>query len=139
MGGQVEGAFMQGVGLYTIEEIVFQKDGRLFSKGPGLYKIPGFGDVPLDFRVRLLENSEGPPVMGSKAVGEPPLFLGSSAYFAAKEAIAAARRDCAAEAEREDVSAHFRIDAPATSEKIRMACLDFMNCSGRTTVWHARA
>merc|ERR1719414_110359 len=93
--GQVEGAFIQGIGLYTIEEIVFMKDGRLFSKGPGMYKLPGFGDVPQDFRVRLLEGSEGPPVMGSKAVGEPPLFLGSSVYFAAKEAMAAARTDSA--------------------------------------------
>jgi len=137
--GQVEGAFTQGVGLFTIEEIVFQKNGNLFSKGPGLYKIPGFGDVPLDFRVRLLENSEGPPVMGSKAVGEPPLFLGCSVYFAAKEAIGAARKDYAAQAESRNVDDYVRIDSPATAERIRMACLDFLNPTGRTSAWHARA
>jgi xanthine dehydrogenase/oxidase len=149
--GQVEGAFMQGVGLYTVEEIVFTKDGNLASKGPGMYKLPGFGDVPIDFRVRLLENSEGPAVLGSKAVGEPPLFLGSSVYFAAKEAILAARRDCAKEVAEKNNSSpeavavataaaeHVRIDAPATAERIRMACLDFLNPSGHITPWHARA
>merc|ERR1712226_906266 len=112
--------------------------------GPGLYEIPGFGDVPLDFRVRLLENSSAPAVMGSKAVGEPPLFLGSSVYFAAKEAIAAARLDRVAEtsggkASSDAVSGEYlRIDSPATAERIRMACLDFINVEGRTTAWHAR-
>jgi xanthine dehydrogenase/oxidase len=132
--GQVEGAFTQGVGLFTIEEVVFQKDGRLASKGPGMYKIPGFGDVPLDFRVRLLENHVGPAVMGSKAVGEPPLFLGVSVYFAIKEAILAARREVAPSADT-----YFRLDSPATCEKIRMACLDFMNPTGERSVWHAHA
>jgi xanthine dehydrogenase/oxidase len=149
--GQVEGAFAQGVGLYMMEEVVFDKSGRLCSKGPGMYKIPGFGDVPLDFRVRLLEQHAGPAVMGSKAVGEPPLFLGSSVFYATKEAIYAARRDFHAEASSTGdhssralngvaaVDTHFRLDPPATCEKIRMACLDFMNPSGKRSEWHARA
>eukprot|EP00929_Paragymnodinium_shiwhaense_P046791 TRINITY_DN23806_c0_g1_i1.p1 TRINITY_DN23806_c0_g1~~TRINITY_DN23806_c0_g1_i1.p1 ORF type:complete len:1435 (+),score=412.96 TRINITY_DN23806_c0_g1_i1:91-4395(+) len=140
--GQVEGAFVQGMGLFTVEETTYMKDGNLFSKGPGLYKIPGFGDTPRDFRVRLLENSEGPPVMGSKAVGEPPLFLGCSVLFAAREAIYSARRDFAAEAgtdvARRAAEEHFRLDAPATCEKIRMACLDFINPTGHRSHWHAR-
>lgn len=56
-------------------------------------------------------------VHSSKAVGEPPLFLASSALFAIKDAIAAARRD----------SGHngwFVLDTPATPERIRMACAD---------------
>jgi xanthine dehydrogenase/oxidase len=143
--GQVEGAFAQGVGLYMMEEVVFDKSGRLSSKGPGMYKIPGFGDVPIDFRVRLLEDHAGPAVMGSKAIGEPPLFLGSSVYFAVKEAIMAARRDFRAEAERSGIAdlppaeKYFRLDTPATCEKIRMACLDFMNTTGERKEWHARA
>merc|ERR1719235_2925335 len=81
--GQVEGAFAQGLGLFLMEEVVFNPQGSLMSKGPGMYKIPGFGDVPLDFRVRLLEDSDSPTIFGSKAVGEPPLFLGVSGLFAA--------------------------------------------------------
>jgi len=145
--GQVEGAFTQGVGLFTMEEVVYDGSGRLCSKGPGMYKIPGFGDVPLDFRVRLLEGHEGPAVMGSKAVGEPPLFLGSSVFFATKEAVISARRDFSEEASAAGASAqevaaasgYFRMDSPATAEKVRMACLDFLNLSGRTSAWHARA
>jgi len=143
--GQVEGAFTQGFGLYMLEEVVFDNSGRLFSKGPGLYKIPGFGDVPHDFRVSLLDEHAGPAVMGSKAVGEPPLFLGSSVFFATKEAIHAARRDFRAEAVKAGRSdlppadEFFRLDTPATCEKIRMACLDFMNPTGKRTEWHARA
>lgn len=142
--GQIEGAFMQGMGLFTIEEIAYNKEGHLMTKGPGMYKIPGFGDIPQDFRVRLLENSEGPAVMGSKAVGEPPLYLASSVFFALKEAIHAARKDFVAEQslspqEALTLTQHVHLDSPMTCEKIRMACLDTLNPEGVASQWHARA
>lgn len=142
--GQVEGAFTQGVGLFMMEEVVYDQSGRLCSKGPGMYKIPGFGDVPLDFRVRLLENHTGPAVLGSKAVGEPPLFLGSSAFFATKQAIHSARRDhfaevAAATGKPAEEAGYFRLDSPATAECVRVACLDFLNPTGERRAWHARA
>jgi len=139
--GQVEGAFAQGLGLFLMEEVVFNKKGQLMSKGPGMYKIPGIGDVPHDFRVRLAENVEGghPRVYGSKAVGEPPVFLGVSALFAVKEAISSARRDFAKETGTTIGADHFRLDAPATAEKVRMACLDSLNPTGKRSEWHARA
>mmetsp|Transcript_48329 Transcript_48329/g.127956 ORF Transcript_48329/g.127956 Transcript_48329/m.127956 type:complete len:1342 (-) Transcript_48329:125-4150(-) len=132
--GQIEGAFIQGVGYCTIEETVYDLRGNLLSKGPGAYKIPGFGDIPLDFRVHLLDGSRGVAVFGSKAVGEPPFFLGLSVFWAVKDAVIAARKDHSTEG-----SKHFRFDAPATPEKIRMACLDFINPSGQVTSWHAHA
>lgn len=56
--GQVEGAFTQGLGWCTIEEIIrgdpqhkWVRPGHTFTKGPGAYKIPGFNDVPIDFKV----------------------------------------------------------------------------------------
>lgn len=68
-------------------------------------------------QIRLLDDSPNPrAVHSSKAVGEPPFFLASSAYFAAFQAIAAARR------ERNDN--WFTLDSPASSERIRMSCLD---------------
>ncbi|CAH0702363.1 unnamed protein product [Spodoptera exigua] len=116
--GQIEGAFMQGYGLFTIEELIYSPNGTLFSRGPGAYKIPGFGDIPQEFNVSLLKGAPNPrAVYSSKAVGEPPLFLASSAFFAIKEAIRAARADAG-------VSLEFRLDAPATSARIRMACED---------------
>jgi xanthine dehydrogenase/oxidase len=63
--GQIEGAFVQGMGLSTMEELVFDKNGSLLTRGPGNYKIPSFKDVPLDFRVSLLKDSPNPRAIHS--------------------------------------------------------------------------
>ncbi|KAG5867826.1 hypothetical protein JTB14_028231 [Gonioctena quinquepunctata] len=117
--GQIEGAFMQGYGLFVLEEMVYSPRGDTFTRGPGTYKIPGFSDIPTEFNVSLLKGVSNPrAVYSSKAVGEPPLFLAISAFFAIKDAIKAARE------ENEAPTTHFRLDSPATSAKIRMACED---------------
>ncbi|MFO0724397.1 MAG: xanthine dehydrogenase molybdopterin binding subunit [Myxococcota bacterium] len=88
--GQIEGAFVQGLGWLTTEEVIFDAAGQLKTHSPDTYKIPAIGDVPLDFRVALLEQAEEPKVIhGSKAVGEPPLMLAISVVSALREAIAA--------------------------------------------------
>ncbi|CAG9578686.1 unnamed protein product [Danaus chrysippus] len=116
--GQIEGAFIQGYGLFTMEELIYSPTGTLYSRGPGAYKIPGFGDIPQEFNVSLLKGAPNPrAVYSSKAVGEPPLFLASSIFFAIKEAIKAARADAG-------VSLEFKLESPATSARIRMACED---------------
>ena len=116
--GQVEGAFVQGYGLYTIEELIYSSTGRLMSRGPGAYKIPGFSDIPQEFNVSLLKGASNiRAVYSSKAVGEPPLFLACSIFFAIKDAIKAARKDM-------NINSNFQLDAPATVAKIRMACVD---------------
>ncbi|KAH8402571.1 hypothetical protein KR215_001703 [Drosophila sulfurigaster] len=116
--GQIEGAFMQGYGLFTLEELMYSPQGMLYSRGPGMYKLPGFADIPGEFNVSLLTNAPNPrAVYSSKAVGEPPLFIGCSVFFAIKEAIAAARKE-------QNLSAHYELEAPATSARIRMACQD---------------
>lgn len=125
--GQVEGAFMQGFGLYALEELVWGDDshpwvkrGHLFTRGPGAYKIPSANDLPLQFNVWLESNSKNRfAVHSSKAVGEPPLFLGSSALFAVKEAIYAARKDAG-------IEGYFVLRSPVTAERARMACADEM-------------
>jgi len=123
--GQIEGAFIQGFGWCTMEEMVWGdsehkwvRPGHLFTQGPGTYKIPSFNDVPLDFRVRLTSNYRNKfAVHSSKAVGEPPLFLGSAAFWATKSAIYEARKE-------EGLTGHFVLDSPCTSERIRVACTD---------------
>ncbi|KAJ8673550.1 hypothetical protein QAD02_004812 [Eretmocerus hayati] len=116
--GQVEGGFIQGYGLFTMEEMVYSPTGIIFSRGPGVYKIPGFADIPLEFNVSLLKGAPNPrAVYSSKAVGEPPLFLASSIFFAIREAIKASREDM-------NIHGYFRLDSPATSARIRMACVD---------------
>ena len=88
--GQIEGAFIQGLGWSTIEEVIYADDdhpwirprGVVFTTGPGTYKIPAFNDAPEVFNVSLLENVDNPfAVHSSKAVGEPPFFLGTVVRF----------------------------------------------------------
>lgn len=116
--GQIEGGFMQGYGLFTLEEMIYSSTGQVYSKGPGMYKIPGFADIPAELNVALLKDATNPrAVFSSKAVGEPPLFLASSIFFAIKEAIGAARKD-------EGLASNFNLISPATASRIRLACVD---------------
>ncbi|KAL3045459.1 hypothetical protein OYC64_013683 [Pagothenia borchgrevinki] len=116
--GQVEGAFMQGVGLFTLEELHYSPQGVLLTRGPGSYKIPGFGDIPTKLTVSLLRDAPNDKaIFASKAVGEPPLFLAASVFYAIKEAVSAARVES-------ELRGAFRLDSPASAERIRNACSD---------------
>jgi len=88
--GQVEGAFIQGWGWLTCEELRVDDKGFLRTHSPDTYKVPAFGDAPVDFRVALLENApQDGTIHGSKAVGEPPLMLALSAVAALRHAVSA--------------------------------------------------
>ncbi|XXF79624.1 xanthine dehydrogenase molybdopterin binding subunit [Myxococcaceae bacterium GXIMD 01537] len=88
--GQVEGAFIQGYGWLTCEEVLFDAKGRLLTHSPDTYKIPAMGEAPEDFRVALLERApQDDTIHGSKAVGEPPFMLGIGAVTALRHAVAA--------------------------------------------------
>lgn len=116
--GQIEGGFMQGYGLFTLEEMIYSATGTCYARGPGVYKLPGFADIPGEFNVALLKGAPNPrAVYSSKAVGEPPLFLASSIFFAIKDAITAARKE-------EGYDDDFHLISPATAARIRMACQD---------------
>uniref|UniRef100_A0A8C0FUH7 Xanthine dehydrogenase n=1 Tax=Bubo bubo TaxID=30461 RepID=A0A8C0FUH7_BUBBB len=116
--GQIEGAFVQGLGLFTMEELRYSPEGNLYTRGPGMYKIPAFGDIPTEFYVSLLRDCpNSKAVYSSKAVGEPPLFLSASVFYAIKDAIYSARKDSG-------LTEPFRLDSPATPERIRNACVD---------------
>jgi xanthine dehydrogenase large subunit len=86
--GQVEGAFIQGLGWLTCEELVWSRDGRLLTHSPDTYKIPAIGEAPEEFRVSLLEQATQPGVVhGSKAVGEPPLMHAIAVVSALRHAL----------------------------------------------------
>ncbi len=111
--GQIEGAYIQGMGWLTMEECIWDKKGKLLTHGPSTYKIPVAGDVPEHFKVSLFDNANLKPTpFNSKATGEPPLMLGLSAFFALKDAVAASA----------DHKAVVRMEAPATPERILLAC-----------------
>ncbi|KAI0235301.1 hypothetical protein LSAT2_014222 [Lamellibrachia satsuma] len=107
-----------GYGLFVLEEERRSTAGALYTCGPGTYKIPGFGNIPVQLNVTLLKGASNPrAVYSSKAIGEPPLFLAASVFFAIRHAIAAARADVG-------LNNFFQLNSPATAEKIRMACAD---------------
>ena len=116
--GQIEGGFIQGLGLFTLEQPLYAPNGLVITRGPSNYKIPTADDIPEEFNVSLLRGCPNPrAVYSSKAVGEPPLFLAASVFFAIKDAIKAARRH----GQSEEV---FSLNSPATADQIRMACED---------------
>ncbi|CAF4173914.1 unnamed protein product [Rotaria sordida] len=107
--GQIEGGFMQGIGLYTMEELIWGDEklnkwippGELFTCGVDTYKIPSFSDVPIDFRVSLLSDSLNPrAIYSSKGIA------------------------CKAYREQQGLSDYFTLHSPATVERLRMACTD---------------
>ena len=86
--GQVTGAFIQGLGWVTTENLFYNDQGLLLSHAPSTYKIPNVQDTPRVFNVELLENDENyANVRGTKAVGEPPLLLALSAWTAVTNAL----------------------------------------------------
>jgi xanthine dehydrogenase large subunit len=92
--GQIEGGYVQGVGWLTSEELWWNDRGDLGTHAPSTYKIPTCSDLAPDFRVELLQNAANreKTIYRSKAVGEPPLMLGLSAFLALRDAIASEDR-----------------------------------------------
>ncbi|GGC94385.1 xanthine dehydrogenase molybdopterin binding subunit [Undibacterium terreum] len=110
--GQVEGAFIQGMGWLTTEELWWNKAGKLMTHAPSTYKIPAISDCPEDFRVKLFKNRNvADSIHRSKAVGEPPLLLPFSVFFAIRDAIASVA----------DYKKNPPLQAPATGEAILKA------------------
>ena len=108
--GQIEGAFVQGMGWLTTEQLVWNDQGHLATHAPSTYKIPATGCIPAHFNVALWpEANREDNVFGSKAVGEPPFMLGISVWEAMREAVAAAGGKPA------------RLNAPCTGEHVLRA------------------
>ena len=98
-----------------IRDRVWNAKGKLMTNGPASYKIPAIADMPIDLRVKLVENRKNPEdtVFHSKAVGEPPFMLGIAAWCALKDAVASLA----------DYKVQPQIDAPATPERVLWGCL----------------
>ena len=85
--GQIIGAFFQGMGWLTLEDLRYSNKGALLSHSPTTYKVPGIYDLPRVFNVDVIDNDNTVNVRGTKAVGEPPLLLGISVWAAVKNAL----------------------------------------------------
>jgi len=119
--GQIEGGFIQGVGWLTSEELCWNAAGELQTHAPSTYKIPTCSDLPVDFRVRMLESTANreDTIHRSKAVGEPPLMLSLSVFCALRDAVAS-------------VGANNRVpglQAPATPESVLNAVSEQQSAS----------
>ncbi|WP_028220959.1 xanthine dehydrogenase molybdopterin binding subunit [Paraburkholderia oxyphila] len=107
--GQVEGGFIQGMGWLTTEELWWKPDGKLMTHAPSTYKIPTVNDTPIEFNVKLFNNRNAEDsIHRSKAVGEPPLLLPFSVFFALRDAVASVA----------DYRFNPPMNAPATAEEI---------------------
>ncbi len=107
--GQIQGAFVQGMGWATTEEVLYNHKGENLASNTSVYKIPAITDVPDTFEVEIMSKARKyVSVLGSKGVGEPPFIYGLSVLYALQDAV-------------ESVSEHTReavIDLPATPEKV---------------------
>lgn len=125
--GQVEGAFVQGIGRVLLEDVVWQSSGphRGLNNTPNTwgYKIPATTTVPLELNVDLYPRAQSGEVpdnpnllLSSKEVGEPPLCLATTVYFAIKHAILDSRTE-------RGIPGWFRLDMPCTVQRVRETCL----------------
>ena len=106
--GQVEGGFVQGLGWLTLEELLWDAEGRVATAGASTYKLPAWSEMPPVFEVAFLERAAEPGViLGSKAVGEPPLMLAISVREAIRDAVAAFGE-----------GGVVTLDSPATPERV---------------------
>ena len=108
--GQIEGGYIQGLGWLTTEELVWDKSGTLKTFAPSTYKIPCASDRPKVLNIELWDAPNRlDTVYNSKAVGEPPLILGISAWLAISNAIS----QCGTQ--------YPHLNTPATPEEILKA------------------
>ena len=108
--GQIEGGLVQGIGWMTMEEIVYDKEGRLRSNALSTYKVPDVYSVPKEIEIHFLQtDKDNMAILRSKAVGEPPLMYGMGTYFALHNAVKAFNPD-----------AQIPYSAPMTPEKVLM-------------------
>ena len=123
--GQIEGAFIQGMGWLTMEELWWDEAGVLRTHGPSTYKIPGSRDVPPILNVHILEDAPNrePTIFRSKGIGEPPLMLALSVWLAIRDAISSLSDHRFAAA----------LNTPATAERILDAVEDMRARAGNDT------
>jgi len=113
--GQAEGGFVMGLGYFLRERLLVDKDtGKMETDGTWEYKIPSFQDVPLSFDVEFFPRAHEGGISSSKASGEPPLVLATSAFCALRCAVAAGREQFGKGKE------FFRMDAPFTPRDIAL-------------------
>jgi xanthine dehydrogenase large subunit len=112
--GQLVGAFIQGMGWVTTEDLRYAPSGELLSHSPTTYKIPNINDLPPEFHMDWIDQDNPVNVAGSKAVGEPPLLMAISVWCAVKHALGFVSNG--------DIA---KLRLPATNEEILMRLTEY--------------
>ncbi|KAI3871369.1 hypothetical protein MKW92_031472 [Papaver armeniacum] len=126
--GQVEGAFVQGVGFFMLEEYLTNSEGLVVSDGTWNYKIPTIDTIPRQFNVEILNSGHHKKrVLSSKASGEPPLLMAASVHCATRDAIKEARKQVLSWSGSESGSeassySTFQLEVPATMPVVKELC-----------------
>ncbi|XP_057441558.1 abscisic-aldehyde oxidase-like isoform X2 [Lotus japonicus] len=118
--GQIEGAFVQGLGFFMLEEYETNLDGLVLADGTWNYKIPTIDTIPLQFNVQILNSGHHQHrVLSSKASGEPPLLLAASVHCATRAAIKEARKQLLSWSNLDGPDSTFQLEVPATMPVVK--------------------
>ncbi|CAH8390733.1 unnamed protein product [Eruca vesicaria subsp. sativa] len=121
--GQIEGAFVQGLGFFMLEEYITDSEGRLLTDSTWTYKIPTVDTIPRQFNVEILNSGRHEKrVLSSKASGEPPLLLAASVHCATREAIKEARKQLRMWKGEDGPSLMFQLPVPASMPVVKELC-----------------
>ncbi|CAK7345783.1 unnamed protein product [Dovyalis caffra] len=140
--GQIEGAFVQGIGFFMLEEYLTNSDGLVVTDGTWTYKIPTIDTIPKQFNVEILNSGHHQDrVLSSKASGEPPLLLAASVHCATRAAIREARKQLLSWGCLDGSPSAFDLKVPAAMATVKELCglgiveryLEWKMCSKRKT------
>ncbi|OMO91075.1 Aldehyde oxidase/xanthine dehydrogenase, a/b hammerhead [Corchorus capsularis] len=122
--GQIEGAYVQGIGFFMLEEYPTNSDGLVTANGTWTYKIPTVDTIPKQFNVEILNSGHHKNrVLSSKASGEPPLTLAVSVHCATRAAIREAKKQLVSWSGRnESDNSIFQLEVPATMPVVKQQC-----------------
>uniref|UniRef100_A0A7N0USU0 indole-3-acetaldehyde oxidase n=2 Tax=Kalanchoe fedtschenkoi TaxID=63787 RepID=A0A7N0USU0_KALFE len=122
--GQIEGAFVQGIGFFMTEEYLSGADETVIADGTWNYKIPTVDTIPKKLNVEIVNSGNHKKrVLSSKASGEPPLLLSASIHCATRAAVREARKQLASWSGIDEESATlFNLPVPATMPVVKELC-----------------
>ncbi|KAH9622657.1 hypothetical protein KSS87_022627 [Heliosperma pusillum] len=121
--GQIEGAFVQGIGFFMLEEYLTNSDGLVIADSTWTYKIPTIDTIPKQFNVEIMNSGHHQKrVLSSKASGEPPLLLAASVHCAVRAAIKEGRKQLASWGGLDGHDSLFQLSVPATMPVVKELC-----------------
>ncbi|GMG98378.1 hypothetical protein Nepgr_000218 [Nepenthes gracilis] len=121
--GQIEGAFVQGIGFFMLEEYLTNTEGMVIADGTWTYKIPTIDTIPKQLNVEVMNSGHHQKrILSSKASGEPPLLLAASVHCATRAAIKEARQQLLRWSGLDEPDTMFQLSVPATMPVVKELC-----------------